>query len=99
MPISTTGGQARLKLYFQFHEIWPILQVWAAPEMAAQGETLMQATASISAGAYGDSLAAPSAYDGNAYAGQMERPEENETADGSCMKGILVALSIEAAAG
>jgi len=67
--------------------------------MAAQGETLMQAMASISAGAYGDSLAASSAYDGNAYAGQMERMEENEEGNGSCMKGMLVALGIEAAAG
>jgi len=59
----------------------------------------MQAMASVSAGAYGDSLAAPSAFDGNAYAGQMERLEENEKADGSCVRGILVALSIQAAAG
>ena len=59
----------------------------------------MQATASISAGAYGDSLAAPSAFDGNACADQLDLMEEIETADGSCMKGILVALGIETAAG
>jgi hypothetical protein len=59
----------------------------------------MQATASISAGAYGDSLAAPSTYEAQAYGEEIDRLQEFERADGSCMKGILVALGIEATAG
>jgi hypothetical protein len=59
----------------------------------------MHATASISAGAYGDSLAAPSAYEAQAHAEEMERLQELEEGNGSCMKGILVALGIEATAG
>jgi hypothetical protein len=59
----------------------------------------MHATASIHAGSYGDSLAASSTFETPANMAEMDRLEELEAANGSCMKGILVALSIEVAAG
>jgi len=58
----------------------------------------MHATASIPVGAHGDSVAAASTYKPAASREQIDRLEDAEETDGSCLKGILVALSIEAAA-
>jgi hypothetical protein len=59
----------------------------------------MQATASISPDGYSDSLAASSAYEARAYAEQTSHSLEYDESDGNCIKGILVALGIEATAG
>jgi hypothetical protein len=55
----------------------------------------MQATASISSDSYSDSLEASSIYEARAYAEQMKHSLEYDESDGSCMKGMVVALGIE----
>jgi hypothetical protein len=59
----------------------------------------MQATASITAGAHGDSLAASYPYNEQAHAEEMDRLQKFYEDDGNCMRGILVALGVEAALG
>ncbi len=58
----------------------------------------MQATASIPTELYSSPLTAPSVCEGPAFAGEVDRADEANAPDGSPVKGLLVALCVEAAA-
>jgi len=58
----------------------------------------MQATASMLPEAYSSALSSPLVYEGPALSKEMDRVHGTDAPDGSAVKGLVVAIGMEAAA-